>query len=460
MATCMEWSKLLSRKRLGENFPGTSETETKAQNRTAFQRDFDRIVFSSSFRRLKDKTQVFPLFNNDYVRNRLIHSLEASCVGRSLGTIVGEEIIKRHQELRSHQDELKNYIPSDFGDIVAAACLAHDIGNPPFGHTGEDAIQEWFKSGKAASVLKEFNLHQKADLTLFEGNAQGFRIITRKERQADRIGMQLTYATLATFLKYPRESLISSRTFQQYNGKSTKKHGFFQAEKDVVNQVAEEVGLLRRARKSAWWCRHPLVFLVEAADDICYHIVDLEDGFRMGYITYEDAKRLLSEILKGENLNNLGCDREDNIKYLRSKAIHKLIIEVKQVFLDYELKLLSGDFDQPLTSEIPSSKKLEEIIDITRKNVYESCEVIEVKVAGYEVLGGLLEEFVTAITNDSLSKSYLIKKLLPNFKEEDERQELYRKILKVTDYISGMTDSYAVSVFKKIKGISLPRGGR
>jgi dGTPase len=456
----MEWSKLLSRKRLAENSPETSETEIKLQNRTSFQRDFDRIVFSSSFRRLKDKTQVFPLFNNDYVRNRLIHSLEASCVGRSLGTIVGEEIIKRHKELHSHKDEFKNYTPSDFGDIVAAACLAHDIGNPPFGHAGEDAIQEWFKSDKAVSTLKEFNLQQKADLTLFEGNAQGFRIITRKERQADRIGMQLTYATLATFIKYPRESLIPSQIFQQYNGKSTKKHGFFQAEKDVVNQVAEEVGLLRRDRNSAWWCRHPLVFLVEAADDICYHIVDLEDGFRMGYITYEDARKLLSDILKGENLNNLGCDWEDNIKYLRSKAIHKLIIEVKQVFLDYELKLLSGDFDQPLTSQIPSNNKLEEIIDITRRNVYESCEVIEVKVAGYEVLGGLLEEFVTAITNDRLSKSYLIKKLLPNFKEEDEKQELYKKILKVTDYISGMTDSYAVSVFKKIKGISLPRGGR
>jgi len=454
MATLMAWHKLLSRKRLGETFLETGEAEIPAQNRTSFQRDFDRIVFSSSFRRLKDKTQVFPLFNNDYVRNRLIHSLEASCVGRSLGTIVGEEIIKRHSK------SLRDYIASDFGDIVAAACLSHDIGNPPFGHTGEDAIQEWFKSARAQPVLQQLNLQQQADLTCFEGNAQGFRIITQKEKQADRIGLQLTCATLGTFMKYPRESLIPSSSFQKYRGKSTVKHGFFQAEKNLVEQIAAEVGLIRRDANSAWWCRHPLVFLIEAADDICYHIVDLEDGFRMGYITYEEAENLLITLLKEDNLDYLNSDLLDNIKYLRSKAIHQLIFEAKQVFLDSESEILSGEFDKPLTSVIPSAAHLKEIIDITRRQVYESCEVIEVKVAGYEVLGGLLEEFITAISQEQLSKSYLIKKLLPNFKVDDAHLDLYKQILKVTDYISGMTDSYAVSVYKKIKGISLPRGGK
>jgi dGTPase len=454
MATLMTWSKLLSRKRLGESPPEIGEAELQAQNRTSFQRDFDRIVFSSSFRRLKDKTQVFPLFNNDYVRNRLIHSLEASCVGRSLGTLVGEEIIKRHPK------SLRDYIASDFGDIVAAACLSHDIGNPPFGHTGEDAIQEWFKSARAQPVLQQLNPQQQADFTCFEGNAQGFRIITQKEKQADRIGMQLTYATLGTFTKYPRESLISSLAFQKYRGKSTAKQGFFQAEKTLVEQIATEVGLIRRDANFAWWCRHPLVFLVEAADDICYHIVDLEDGFRMGYITYAEAKDLLSNLLKQQNTEYLGSDLLDNIKYLRSKAIHQSIVEAKHVFLDFESKILSGEFDESLTSIIPSADSLKEIIDITRRKVYESCEVIEVKVAGYEVLGGLLEEFVTAISNEQLSKSYLIKKLLPNFNLADESLDLYKKILKVTDYISGMTDSYAVSVYKKIKGISLPRSGQ
>lgn len=447
----MKWSKLLSRSRLRENLVNISDV-----GRTAFEKDFDKIIFSSYLRTLKDKTQVFSLVDNDYVRSRLIHSLEASCVGRTLGTLVGKEIIERHLE------ELKDFQAADFGDIVAAACLAHDIGNPPFGHAGEDAIKEWFKSPKATTVLSSLLPEQQEDFKNFEGNAQGFRILTKLE-QPNLRGVRFTSATLATFSKYPREAGINSKSFNKYNtyqlNKSTKKHGFFQDEKDLFAQIANEVGLIRREKKLFWWCRHPLVFLVEAADDICYHIVDLEDGFRMGYIAYEDARMLLSDILAGETLDALGCDKEENIKYLRAKAIHKLITEVKQVFLDYENELLSGAFDSPLTSEIQSTNKLKEIIHITRKNVYESCEVIEVQVAGYEVIGGLLEEFITAINNNELSKSYLIKKLIPNL-QSDEEEDIYRKILKVTDYVSGMTDSYAVSLFKKIKGISLPRGGR
>jgi dGTPase len=449
----MEWSKLLSPRRLVEDVADISDS-----GRTAFEKDFDKIIFSSSFRRLKDKTQVFSLVDNDYIRSRLVHSLEASCVGRTLGTLVGKEITKRHVE------ELKDFEARDFGDIVAAACLAHDIGNPPFGHAGEDAIREWFKSPKAAPVLSLLSLNQQEDFRSFEGNAQGFRILNKLEKRSNITGVRFSCATLATFTKYPREAGISSNFFKQFNcvedNKSTKKHGFFQDEKDLFARIANEVGLIRREENSAWWCRHPLVFLVEAADDICYHIVDLEDGFRMGYIAYEDARMLLNDILKGENLDGLTYDEKENIKYLRAKGIQKLITEVKQVFLDYEDALLSGGFDSPLTSKIQSRNKLKEIIDITRKNVYEACEVLEVKVAGYEVLGGLLEEFITATTNKESSKNYLLQKLIPNFKEEDEQEDIYKRILKVTDYVSGMTDSYAVSLFKKIKGISLPRGGR
>ncbi|AFZ30302.1 deoxyguanosinetriphosphate triphosphohydrolase [Gloeocapsa sp. PCC 7428] len=447
--SAMQWQKLLSRSRLSGNLnivdPG----------RTAFEKDFDKIIFSSYFRRLKDKTQVFSLVDNDYIRSRLSHSLEASCVGRTLGTLVGQEIVKRHAK------ELQDYTARDFGDIVAAACLSHDIGNPPFGHAGEDAIQEWFKSPNAAAVLSLLTPEQQADFKYFEGNAQGFRILTKLDKPQHRQGLQFTCATLATFTKYPREAGLTSNSFNKYNSnsnkKSTKKHGFFQEEKELFTQIADEVGLIRRKENVAWWCRHPLVFLVEAADDICYHIVDLEDGFSMGYIDYAEAKMWLSDILVGENIEDLD-DKKEHIKYLRAKAIHKLIIEVKQVFLDYEEQILSGTFDSPLTSQIESGFKLEEIIELTRRNVYEACEVVEVKVAGYQVLGGLLEEFISAVTNNNLSKSYLTKKLLPNFNDTDE--ELYTKILNVTDYISGMTDSYAVSLFKKIKGISLPRGGR
>lgn len=449
MDSTMQWRKLLSSNRLIEAVPNIPDA-----GRTVFEKDFDKIIFSSSFRRLKDKTQVFSLVENDYIRSRLTHSLEASCVGRTLGTLVGSEIIKRHYA------QLKDFQARDFGDIVAAACLAHDIGNPPFGHAGEDAIQEWFKSAKAEKVLALLSTNQLEDFLKFEGNAQGFRTLVKLENRPALKGVQFTCAMLATFTKYPREAGINSNAFKKYNNtdnKSTKKYGFFQSEKDVFAQVAQEVGLIKRDRKSAWWCRHPLAFLVEAADDICYHIVDLEDGFQMKYITYQDATALLHDILINERLDGLGNDEKENIKYLRAKAIHKLITEVKQVFLDCEDKFLDGTYDSPLTTEIASGEKLAEIIDITRKNVYESCEVVEVKVAGYEVIGGLLEEFIAAISDENLSKSYLIKKLIPNFQEQ---ADIYTRILQVTDYIAGMTDSYAVSLFKKIKGISLPRGGR
>lgn len=449
MDSTMQWHKLLSSSRLVEAVPNIPDA-----GRTVFEKDFDKIIFSSSFRRLKDKTQVFSLVENDYIRSRLSHSLEASCVGRTLGTLVGSEIIKRHYA------ELKDFQARDFGDIVAAACLAHDIGNPPFGHAGEDAIQEWFKGTKAKKVLSLLSTNQTEDFKKFEGNAQGFRTLAKLENRPSLKGVQFTCAMLATFTKYPREAGINNSLFKKYNAidnnKSTKKHGFFQSEKALFAQVAEEVGLIPRNQKIAWWCRHPLAFLVEAADDICYHIVDLEDGFQMGYITHQDATTLLHDIVMDEKLDIVN-DEKENIKYLRAKAIHKLITEVKQVFLDCEDKFLAGTFDSPLTTEISSGKKLKEIIDITRKNVYESCEVVEVKVAGYEVIGGLLEEFITAISDENLSKSYLIKKLIPNFKEQED---IYTRILQVTDYIAGMTDSFAVSLFKKIKGISLPRGGR
>lgn len=451
MNSSMRWSKLLSQSRLVE------EAKSTDTGRTAFKKDFDKIIFSSYFRRLKDKTQVFSLVDNDNIRSRLIHSLEASCVGRTLGILVGDEIVKRHSK------ELKNFTNADFGDIVSAACLAHDIGNPPFGHAGEDAIRQWFTSPSAATVLSLLSFKQQEDLKNFEGNAQGFRILTKLEKRSNFYGVPFTCATLASFTKYPREASINSELFNQYNSnifnKSTKKHGIFQDEKDTFTKIADEVGLIQREANLTWWCRHPLAFLVEAADDICYHIVDLEDGFQMGYVDYTDAKDLLGEVLAEEEFGELGCDRQENIRYLRSQAINKLIKEVKQVFLDYEEQILSGKFDIPLTTEIKSGDKLKEIIQFTRKSIYEVREVVEVQIAGYKVLGGLLEEFITAIANNSLSKSYLLKKLLPNF-QEDEEESLYLKILKVTDYVSSMTDSNAVALFKKINGISLPRSGR
>ena len=254
--------------------PGSAE-------RTAFQQDYDRIVFTSAFRRMKDKTQVFPLSKSDYVRTRLTHSLEASCVGRSLGALVGREIIARH--------ELKNVESGDFGAIVAAACLAHDIGNPPFGHAGEDAIREWFRN---SGLLERhpFTPAQRADFEHYEGNAQGFRIVTRLQNPANP-GLQLTSAVLAAFTKYPRPSSVAT----ELDGKSGKKFGFFQQDIDNFRQVARSTGLVERIPGTAWR-RHPLAFLVEVADDTCYLIVDLEDAARLGFVPYKDAECLLGDL--------------------------------------------------------------------------------------------------------------------------------------------------------------------
>jgi dGTPase len=438
----MQWDKLLTRQRLGKNKP-----EKPEDARTSFQRDYDRLVFSSPFRRLKDKTQVFSLAKNDYIRTRLIHSLEVSCLGRSLGTIVGYEIKDRHK--------LDKFTASDFGDIVAAAYLAHDIGNPPFGHAGEDAIRSGFKSSyETTKEQSKLTDQEKADLDRFEGNAQGFRILTRLEMQARAGGMQLTCPTLATFTKYPRESIISEDILNNYTGKSAKKYGFFQAEKDLFATVADTVGLIRRSSDVAWWSRHPLAFLVEAADDISYHIVDLEDGYRMGYIPFTQAKQLLNEIADQSQPEKRANTEEEQIKFLRAVAINKLVQEVAQIFLDHEEELLTGTFDCDLISKCRHVKTLGHIETKTRNKVFNHPEVVGIQVAGYEVLGHLFAEFVNA-TLYSTKKGELLKRMLPKEYCSTESESSYSKILKITDYISGMTDSYATTLFQELKGISL-----
>lgn len=441
----MDWNKLLTPQRLGKNEP-----EDIQHGRTPFLRDYDRLVFSSPFRRLKDKTQVFSLSTNDYIRTRLIHSLEVSCVGRSLGRIAGNEIIERHK-----LDEY-GFSASDFGEIVSAACLAHDIGNPPFGHSGEDAIRTAFQSWQATVQQTEenfFDESQKTDFHLFEGNAQGFRILTKLEMPPQRGGMQLTCPTLAAFTKYPRESLVSKSIFNGYKGRSVKKHGFFQAEKDLFTEVAETVGLIRRHEQVAWWARHPLAFLVEAADDICYSIVDVEDGHRMGYISFEQTKDLLNEIACVD-IQQADESNEEKVKRMRAIAINKLIEKAVEIFLDHELAILSGEFDEDLLSLSQYAAHVEEIKDKTRTAVFEHRDVVGIQIAGYEVLGRLFTEFANSILSSD-KKSKLVYLMLPKEYHPKDEEDTYTKILKITDYISGMTDSYATSLFQQLSGISL-----
>lgn len=452
----MEWNKLLTSVSPGEK----TKENILLEGRSQFQRDFDRIVFSSAFRRLQDKTQVFPMPENDFVHTRLTHSLEVSCVGRSLGNKVGQKILEKHSELNN------NFTKYHFGEIVASACLAHDIGNPPFGHSGEDAISEYFRKGNGKIFEKELNDPKKwNDFTWFEGNAQGFRIITKIQNPGVQGGLRLTYATLAAFTKYPKESFTPEFSNKVINNKIFKKYGFFQSEKEIFTDISEKTGLIFKGNKNELcWYRHPLAFLVEAADDITYRIMDLEDGFRLGLLSFKETEDLLFELIKKDELKGYEeREKNDKISYLRAKAINNLVNQVSEAFLEKEDEIMKGNFIYELISVIENYKALETIKNISVEKIYSIDSVLEREAAGYEVLGGLLDIFINAVNDVHKGKppfrSKSIIKLLPiqflgvNRKTEDD---LYFRLLKITDYVSGMTDSYAVSLYRRIKGISLP----
>ena len=443
------WEKLLSSERLGAGkAPDTAE-------RTAFQQDYDRIVFTSAFRRLKDKTQVFPLSKSDYVRTRLTHSLEASCVGRSLGAVVGREIIARHG--------LKDVESGDFGAIVAAACLAHDIGNPPFGHAGEDAIREWFRT---SGLLErhDFTPAQRADFERYEGNAQGFRIVSRLQSPANPGGLQLTSAVLATFTKYPRPSAVNA----ELPGKSGKKFGFFQQDADNFARVAQATGLIERLPGTAWR-RHPLAFLVEVADDTCYLIVDLEDAAKLGFVPYRDAECLLADLagnsVSGGRLDRLH-DPKERIEYLRAKAIGRLLESAAAVFLENETAILDGEFDEELLEQSPVAVPLQAVLRVAKETIYTARPALEIETAGFEVLGALLGLFTDAVEAAAgvdgtrfTTRERMLMKLLPTQflgHHGEPGPDPYVRLLQVADFVAGMTDSYAVDMFRKLKGFDLP----
>ena len=438
----MEWIKLLSNQRKGK------KAIELTKSRSAFEQDFDRIIFSYPFRRLQDKTQVHPLPEHDFVHTRLTHSLEVSSVGRSLGKLAGETIITRNQGLSA------KYSSHDFGAIVAAAALTHDIGNPPFGHSGEDAISEFFTHGNGLQYKDQVNPDEWQDLTHFEGNAQGFRILNNDRYQ----GLRLTYATLASFTKYPRQSKIEARDTAR---KSQKKFGFFQSEKSFFEELARDTGLKKISPST--WSRHPLAFLVEAADDICYNLIDLEDGCRLGLVSYEKTVELFAQILEEQfhqdKLNKIDST-DERIGTLRALAVGKLIGECNQVFLDNEKDLLEGKFDKALTSVIPSADVLNQVVDISIEKIYRSRLVMETEAAGFEVLPGLLDLFTSAVmAKKNHKKPVSILRLLPHeiqLEVKDEKSTTYDKLMSCIDFVSGLTDTHAISLYRKLKGISHP----
>ena len=448
----MQWPQLLCADRLG-----TDKKVAPDPARSPYPVDADRITFCSAFRRLQDKTQVFPLADNDYVRTRLTHSLEVASVARSLGARVGAEIVKR-------RGLAPQFHASDFGAITAAAALAHDLGNPPFGHSGEDAMAHWFKTSPFAKRARaELSRTERADLGSFEGNAQGFRVIARLQ-MPDNPGLQLTCATLGAFTKYP---CASTTPESARRGVSTKKFGFFHADRDLFAEVAARTGLLRRS-KTGVWCRHPLAFLVEAADDICYRLVDFEDGFRLKHLDYETVRDAFVEVSGDPKDRERAArmrDPKDGIAFLRAKAIGSAIYQASEVFLAHEAELLDGKFDRELLDLIPAAAALGGIKEQSKKTIYSTQRGVEIEAAGYEVLGGLLDVFFGAV--DELARcgkkvsrrSQKLVSLIPTqFLESDRTasRSTYQRLLRITDFVSGMTDSYAVSLYKKVRGISLP----
>ncbi|HCW06788.1 MAG TPA: deoxyguanosinetriphosphate triphosphohydrolase [Cytophagales bacterium] len=440
----MNWPQLLSPQRL------QSKTNVHDQSRSAFEQDYDRIIFSHPFRRLQDKTQVHPLPVEDFVHTRLTHSLEVSSVGRSLGKKVGEEVLKRHPELR------ENFSLFDFGAIVAAASLAHDLGNPPFGHAGEDAISDFFRlNPKGQSFKNLVSENEWADLINFEGNAQGFRLLNQK-----RYGLKLTAATLGAFTKYPCPAFFPSRDKSK---KSQKKFGFFESEKENFSLVADQLGLLKIQENV--WCRHPLTYLVEAADDICYGIIDLEDGCRLGLISEKETVELMASILK-EQFKKEKVDQlvglTEKLGVLRALTINKLVDECTALFLKEEKNILSGKFDQALTDVIPSQEGLREISKISIEKIYRARTVVEIEASGHAVLPHLLSEFITAAqavaTKDASRKYNNLKLLLPEEIRWDishDSQNVYAMLRLVVDFISGLTDRHALSLYRKITGTAM-----
>ena len=440
----MTWEQLLSLKRQGD----TSKRLRIEQDdtRLGFEVDYDRIIFSSAFRSLQDKTQVIPLSKTDFVHTRLTHSLEVSVVGRSIGRLVGKKIIEKYP----HLSAVHGFHMNDFGAIVAAAALAHDIGNPPFGHSGEKAIGEYFSIGKGQQFKDKLTPKQWQDLIDFEGNANGFSVLT-SSRPGIEGSLRLSYATLGAFTKYPKESLPKKPT----KNISDKKYGFFQSDKDFFKEVAEELGMIsNKTGEDIGYERHPLAFLVEAADDICYTIIDFEDGINLGLVSEDFALEYLIKLVKdtidAAKYQTL-TTKEDRISYLRALAIGNLINDAVRVFVENEEAILQGKFHFALTDKSKYKAQMDDIIKLSVKNIYQSREVIEKELSGYQIINTLLDKFITAFNNNHEGKATnydkLLLKILPE-KHHLEKENLYDRLLHICHYISMLTDGKAVELFK------------
>ncbi len=443
----MEWTQLISNKRFGQEHKHAERHD----DRSEFKRDYDRLIFSSAFRRLQNKTQVFPLPGSIFVHNRLTHSLEVASVGMSIGNDISRRVIKK-------QPDLKDTLVEEIGTIVSAACLAHDLGNPPFGHSGEKAIQTFFSEGPGLKIKPMVSSEFWDDITHFEGNANAFRILTHRFKGRRQGGFVMTYSMLASIVKYPFASSLAGN-----HGK----FGFFASEAESYKKIADELGISCKSAPSEplKYARHPLVYMVEAADDICYEIMDIEDSHKLKILSYAETEHLLlsffdediQQKIRQRIIDEELTDENEKVVYMRASVIGKLENECVAAFLAHEEEILAGTFEGSLIDHISERQKkaYKECEKISYSKIYQSKPVLDIELSGYQIMATLMEVFIEAAVNPSRFYSkQLLRRVSSQYDIENENLE--ERIMAVLDYISGMTDIYALDIYQKINGISLP----
>lgn len=444
----MDWKQLITNKRLGQE----DHHPERHDDRTEFKRDYDRLIFSAPFRRMQNKTQVFPLPGSVFVHNRLTHCLEVASVGMSLGNDVSRML------MRDKYPELRNTLFEELGQIVSAACLAHDMGNPPFGHSGEKAIQTFFTEGKGLALREQVSPRFWDDVTHFEGNANAFRILSHQFKGRRKGGFVMTYSMLASIVKYPWAASCAGKKG---------KFGFFASEEAFFQRIAEEMGLMRLSAdgEALKYVRHPLVFLVEAADDICYEIMDIEDSHKLKILSFDETEELLLSFFDEQTQEGIRkrikdesmTDSNEMIVYMRACVIGKLENECVKAFVENEEAILNGTFSGSLIQHI-SERQREAYLRCSKMSynkIYRSKPVLDVELAGYKIMATLMEQMTEAVLHpDRYYSQQLICRVSSQY--DINADDLESRVMAVLDYISGMTDVYALDVYQKINGISLP----
>lgn len=444
----MNWKQLISNKRLGQE----SRHAIRHDDRSEFKRDYDRLIFSAPFRRMQNKTQVFPLPGSIFVHNRLTHSLEVASVGMSLGNDVAHCVMKT-------RPELADTLFTQIGTIVSTACLAHDMGNPPFGHSGEKAIQTFFTEGKGAYLKDRLSPELWNDITHFEGNANAFRLLAHRFKGRRDGGFVMTYTTLASIVKYPFASALAE--------KGHGKFGFFSTEADIFCRIADDLAIIRKSADGchAEYARHPLVYLVEAADDICYEIMDIEDAHKLKIVTYEETKRLFLDFFDEMGQNHIMqrihdeeiTDDNEKVIYMRACVINALERACVDAFMRHEDEIMKGEFSGSLIDSIDDRlvKAYRNCTELSKKRIYKSKPVLDVELSGFKIMDSLMEVMTEAAVNPQRFYSrQLISRVSSQY--DISAPDLETRIMAVIDYISGMTDVYALDIYQKINGISLP----